>query len=307
MIKGIYANRSATAQLLLLALLMLIGFAFSSFLGIGLFQFGDQGSAPLTTQPGPMRILQFISALGIFLLPSLAMGWLCSFDLKKYLFIRRIDDPRIWLLVLFSILLLSPAITLLGMFNQQMNLPDFLQPVENWMRAQEEGAEKLTLLLIGEHPDLLTLFLNLIVIAVTAGLTEEFMFRGVLQRVLEKWTSSPYLVIWSAAFLFSAFHLQFFGFIPRLLLGAYFGYLLYWGKSIWLPVFAHFVNNAVIVISLSDSKIAAQEWVSGEIPPEHLLSFTGLSLLTLLLFIFCARYLKYLLAAPLSQTDKKEI
>ncbi len=54
--------------------------------------------------------------------------------------------------------------------------------------------------------------------------------------------------IWVSAILFSALHMQFYGFFPRMLLGAFFGYLLLWSGSLWLPIIAHFVNNCVAVI-----------------------------------------------------------
>jgi len=86
-------------------------------------------------------------------------------------------------------------------------------------------------------------------------LGEELLFRGVVQRILTEMTRNHHWGIWLSAALFSALHLQFFGFIPRLLLGAIFGYLLVWSGSLWLPILAHFVNNAGAVIAL---------WLSGK-------------------------------------------
>lgn len=103
------------------------------------------------------------------------------------------------------------------------------------MQTQEALAEQLTnTLLAGDG--LLTFLSNLVVMALMAGITEEFLFRGALQRIIGQWTANHHIVIWSAAILFSAFHLQFYGFLPRMLLGAYFGYLLYWSRNIWIPV-----------------------------------------------------------------------
>src|SRR5690606_27732574 len=77
----------------------------------------------------------------------------------------------------------------------------------------------------------------------------EFLFRGCVQGILMRWFKNPHTAIWVTAIIFSAIHLQFYGFLPRMLLGALFGYLLFWGKSIWLPVLAHFLNNAFATIS----------------------------------------------------------
>ena len=230
-LKGIYAGKPAIFQLIVLLLLILAGAVFSSLIAMGLFYMIYGLHADITLYPDMMRLLQLISALGTFLFPALALAWLCSSHPKEYLSIGKMPKGRILLLTLLSIFLLTPSISLTGILNKQMELPSFMEPIENWMRAQEETAEQLTLrLLAGEG--IITLFFNLIVIAVTAGVTEEFLFRGALQRVIGKWTRNHHIIIWSAAILFSAFHMQFFGFLPRMLLGAYFGYLLYWTRNI---------------------------------------------------------------------------
>jgi membrane protease YdiL (CAAX protease family) len=87
-------------------------------------------------------------------------------------------------------------------------------------------------------------------IAVLPAVGEELLFRGVIQKLFSKITRSHHWGIWISAILFSALHLQFYGFIPRLLLGAMFGYLLVWSGSLWLPILAHFINNAAAVTAL---------------------------------------------------------
>jgi hypothetical protein len=85
-------------------------------------------------------------------------------------------------------------------------------------------------------------------IAVLPALGEEFLFRGVLQRLFIEWTKNRHFGVWIASFIFSFIHFQFYGFIPRFLLGLYFGYLLVWSSSIWVPVVAHLINNGFAVI-----------------------------------------------------------
>lgn len=285
-----YAGRTALFQLFLLFLLLVAGALLSS-LASTLPLYVLYGSFDLINEPGAMRWLQVVTATGTFLVPSLAIAWFCSTDIKKYLSIRSFPQGQIWLLTFLSMILLSPTTSLLGALNQQMSLPEFMAPIENWMRQQEEAAQLLTERLLQDSSPL-TLFSNLIVVAVVAGITEEFFFRGALQRILNKWTSNHHLVIWTAAILFSTFHLQFFGFVPRMLLGAYFGYLLYWGQNIWIPIFAHFTNNAFAVILMSDSELRGNQYLSGEIPPGHLMQITLASVLTLLLFFWVTSYLR---------------
>lgn len=280
---GILSEKPASCQLLILLLFVLLGSCLALLLGAlaSIFLYGNDGSLP--SDAGAMRLLQFLSACGMFLAPSLLMGWLCGKSLREYLWIGKCPSFRLLAATFLSMLLIAPGINLLGYFNSLIHLPEFLAPLETWMRVQEEQAERITgMLLEGEGWGVLAA--NLFVVALTAAITEEFLFRGTLERIFSRWTANHHLVIWSAAFLFSAFHLQFFGFLPRLLLGAYFGYLLYWSRNIWLPVFAHFTNNAIAVIGMSDSRLKENEWISGAFSPDAMGEYTLVALAGLFLF-----------------------
>ena len=107
--------------------------------------------------------------------------------------------------------LLAPLINLLSLWNQSLHLPAALAPVEQTMRHLEELAEQLTqTLLSSDRIDIL--LANLLVVAILAAITEECFFRGSLQRILSRCHSNAHVVIWTAAILFSAFHLQFLDF-----------------------------------------------------------------------------------------------
>lgn len=293
-LKGIYAGKPVSFQLLLILVCLLSGGVLSSLLGMGGFMLLHGASANVMQYPDALRTLQLISAAGTFLLPALAVAWLCSNDPAGYLCMKKSPDTKVLLLTLVSMFLMSPAISLIGLLNKEMVLPPFMAPVEDWMKEQEAVAEQLTnMLLAGKG--VVTLLFNLLVIAIAAGITEEFLFRGALQRVLSKWTSNHHLIIWTAAIVFSIFHMQFYGFLPRMLLGAYFGYLLYWSQNIWIPVFAHFVNNAVVVISMSDNRLKENEFITGEVSDTNLLPYTALAAVTLLLFFLCVRQIRKIL------------
>lgn len=294
MLKGIYAGKPASFQLLLLLLCLLFGGMLSSLIGTGSYFLLYGVSGNLMQHPGAMRLIQFMSAIGTFLFPSLAVAWLCSPAPAEYLWMKKRTDIRILILVFVSMFLMSPTISLTALLNKQLVLPSFMAPVENWMKAQEALAEQLTNMLLAGG-GLMNLLANLVVIAVMAGITEEFLFRGALQRILGKWTSNHHIVIWTAAIVFSAFHMQFYGFLPRLLLGAYFGYLLYWSRNIWIPVFAHFVNNAFAVISMSDNRLKENEFITGDISDAYLLPYSALAVVTLLLFYLCVQQIRRLL------------
>jgi membrane protease YdiL (CAAX protease family) len=134
-------------------------------------------------------------------------------------------------------------------WNSTMNFPDFAKGFESWAREREDTAAELTRFLT-EFDSTAQLYLALVIIAVLPAIGEEIVFRGLIQKELFRATSNIHVSIWFAAILFSAIHMQFFGFIPRLLLGALFGYLYYWSGNLIIAIIAHFVNNAVSVIAL---------------------------------------------------------
>jgi membrane protease YdiL (CAAX protease family) len=128
-----------------------------------------------------------------------------------------------------------------------MHFPGWLSGMENWMIDKEEKADNLIEMLV-ESNTFRVMMLNLITIALLPAIAEELIFRGVFQKIFSNIFKSGHVGIWFTAFLFSTIHFQFFGFIPRFILGLVFGYLFFWSGTLWLPVISHFVNNAFPVI-----------------------------------------------------------
>lgn len=288
--KGFFQQYSAGTQALLLIFLFCGGAVIATLITMLISLFTGISGMDMSMT----RVVQTISSLGLFLLPAIGMALFCDASPRHYLSLHRFNDERVWLLVLASMFLIAAPINFIAMLNQQMELPTFMAPVEQWMRSQEDLAQQLTQNMIGDGtPQLLAI--NLIVMALCPAITEEFFFRGALQRLIGKWNSNPHFVIWSAAILFSAFHLQFYGFIPRMLLGAYLGYLLLWTRSIWIPVFAHFINNATAVIGMSDKNLRESALVTGEIPTDQIFQYGIAAAISLILFIFLNQYLKKIL------------
>lgn len=294
--KGFFQQYSAGTQALLLIFLFCGGAVIATLITMLISLFTGISGMDMSMT----RVIQTISSLGLFLLPAIGMALFCDASPRHYLSLHSVNDERVWLLVLASMFLITAPINFIAMLNQQMELPTFMAPVEQWMRSQEDLAQQLTQNMIGDGtPQLLAI--NLIVMALCPAITEEFFFRGALQRLIGKWNSNPHFVIWSAAILFSAFHLQFYGFIPRMLLGAYLGYLLLWTRSIWIPVFAHFINNATAVIGMSDKNLRESALVTGEIPTDQIFQYGIAAAISLILFIFLNQYLKKILKG---QSDK---
>ena len=107
----------------------------------------------------------------------------------------------------------------------------------------------------------------LVSVALLPALCEEWLFRGTLQPLLIRASGNIHVGIWISAGLFSAIHMQFFGFIPRMLLGAAFGYLVVHSGSIWPAVTGHLVNNAGVVIAAA---WMGPEWLEQGLEPQPL-------------------------------------
>jgi membrane protease YdiL (CAAX protease family) len=146
-------------------------------------------------------------------------------------------------IVLVVMFMAFPAIEFLSNINQQMVLPTWLK----WMRESEDNAAKLMDAMLNMKTIPAMVF-DVIFIALVPAIVEEFMFRGALQTIFVRWTKNVHAAVWITAILFSAFHMEFFGFLPRLLLGALLGYFVAWSGSIWPAVLGHFINNATDVI-----------------------------------------------------------
>lgn len=230
-----------------------------------------------------LKMLQFFSAFGIFVFTPLLTAFLTTKEPGKFLNLK-MADPRLLFLALLSIIVIFPFISVVGVWNEGMHLPESLQNVENWMKESEESAKLLTLRFLDTHT-ISGLIINLIVIALIPAVGEELMFRGVIQQTLSARVKNDHIAIWVTAFIFSAIHMQFFGFFPRFFLGALLGYLLLYSGSIIVTMICHFMNNAFVIIYAYVS--TPQKALSSEtsLPSLKAMVITGSLFLAMTIFI----------------------
>lgn len=225
--------------------LILISFAFFSLVSLMLV---IDSVAPVWGRSNEGRLfLQGLQTIVLFGLTAVVGIWLT--ERKNPLRLMSLSVKLSWkqmvLTFAFAIAAL-PAITMLAKWNEGMELPSFLASVEEMMREMERSAKALTEIFLNTT-SWGRMFVNLFVMALLPAVCEEMLFRGWLQRVLYK-SVNYHVAIWVAAFIFSAIHFQFYGFVPRMLIGAALGYMYYFTGSLWAPILAHFVNNAVAVL-----------------------------------------------------------
>lgn len=198
----------------------------------------------MTTQT--LRVSTVIQDCFVFILPAvITAAMICSLP-ARFLGIDRTFTMGQLLLAVTVMLVSLPAMNFLVKLNTELTLPESMGAIEKWMRESEDNAQQLVETMLGGD-SVGSLIVSLLIIGVLAGLSEELFFRGALQNIIGSSRMSYHAAIWLTAFIFSAFHMQFYGFFPRWLMGAYFGYLLYWSKSLWLPVLIHIFNNSLVV------------------------------------------------------------
>ncbi len=190
---------------------------------------------------------QILYTINIFLLPSIIISLFFSSKPHKYLGMTKSAVPLNYFYVVILVILTLPIVNLLADLNKNIELPETFSHIKILFEEMEEKAEKLAnkILLVDNTAMFL---LNVFMVALLPAISEEFFFRGILQKHIIEWVKNIHIGILIASILFSAFHFQFLTFLPRVFLGLILGYLYVWSKSIWLPITAHFFNNAFAVI-----------------------------------------------------------
>lgn len=183
----------------------------------------------------------------VFVVPAIVVAYCINRKPWQQLCVNRAPSWHALVVVITVCVVSMPALNWIINWNEQLHLPASLHVVEQAMRDTEDAAAVMTRMLISET-SFMSMICVLLVVGILAGLSEEFFFRGAMLRLTPSGGTS-HLAVWGIAIVFSAFHVQFFGFFPRMILGAWLGYLLLWTRSLWVPIIAHALNNSLVVIS----------------------------------------------------------
>ena len=224
---------------------IMIPFVFS---GAGIGFISNPGSVSDPNEPAVLvlKLMQIMQAIGLFVIPYLV-----------YRSIHKQDNPytlvslsgRLGMIIVFALTMIStlPMINFLAEWNSSLTLPESLSGIENWIRGMEADAEALIRIFLNMD-SVGDLIFNLLLIAIIPAIAEEVFFRGTMQPLILKVVKNYHVAIWTTAFLFSFFHMQFLGFLPRMILGAVFGYAAHWSGTLLLPMIGHLINNGLAVI-----------------------------------------------------------
>ncbi|MDD4635993.1 MAG: CPBP family intramembrane metalloprotease [Bacteroidales bacterium] len=247
---------NAGGKFILFLLFILIGYIGVLILSVlSIFLYASiTGSGPISysdfmNQADILLAINSASSVLTFLLPSLITAYLISPTPSGYLSSNSFSPSFILPLTMLSAIIVMPFTSLVATWNDAIHFPEWMSFIETALRDQQKMLADMTAKLT-VMDNISRLFIVLFCIAVVPAICEEFFFRGFLQRFIQEITNKKHLAVWITAAIFSAIHFEFFAFIPRLLLGAWLGYLLLFTRSIWISVAAHFTNNATFVILL---------------------------------------------------------
>ncbi len=192
-----------------------------------------------------VRIMALVQDMFLFIAPAVITALMSSRLPARFL---RIDTGFTFRVFLVSVILLYVSVPLqnaLIEWNKAITLPAALS---RSLTEMEQAAELQINTMLG-GTSVMDLIVGILIVGIFAALSEELFYRGALQRVIRGYGRNAHAAIWISAVIFSAMHLQFYGFLPRLLLGALFGYLVWWSGSLWLPITVHALNNSTVVVT----------------------------------------------------------
>ncbi|MCC8038143.1 MAG: CPBP family intramembrane metalloprotease [Bacteroidales bacterium] len=193
---------------------------------------------------GTLRIMAVAQDVFLFMVPPIVTAMMMTRYPAEFL--ELMTAPR-WNRSLLTIALVLASIPLLNVIVEWNKHVEFLSQW-TWMQEMEDAANATMKVMMGE-PTAGSLLVSVLIFGVLTGLAEELFFRGGLQKLLLCMRMNKHVAIWLTAVIFSLCHLQFYGFVPRMLMGACFGYLMMWSGSLWLPVIAHAFNNSMVTFT----------------------------------------------------------
>lgn len=205
----------------------------------------DLGSLDSQEIINAVKFIQIFGSIGTFIFSGLLLSFLYTGDWLGY-YNTRPFPAAAPIIILFAIVITGlPFVNYLTELNNQMTIP--FEKLEDLLRSLEEQTESMMMKLI-EVDNVGGLLVNLVMIAVIPAIGEELLFRGLIQRHLSESFKNVHIAIIVTAVIFSLVHMQIYSFLPRFFLGIVLGYMLFIGRSIWYPIIAHFINNALGVI-----------------------------------------------------------
>jgi membrane protease YdiL (CAAX protease family) len=205
-----------------------------------------------------LKVLQVIISIGAMVIPACFFPKALEQNRHTFLQLQGKSKYTFWLAAVIVTLVNIPLISWLVEWNATFSLPESMAGLEAQLKASEETANRM-IKAFTTGTTLADLSINLLVVALIPAIAEELLFRGALQRFITYCFGNTHAAVISAAIIFSAFHGQIYGFLPRMVLGMLLGYLFAYSGSLWPAVLVHFINNTISVV-IAHFKLEQTGW-----------------------------------------------
>ncbi len=234
----IIKKTSRGSRSLIFILLLIFGLVFSGVIGFFFTMLNNDAPSSVTN----LQIVQICNQILGFMLPPVLYAVLVKEKPFHYLGFKKLQP---WsLLGIAAMFTVIPFIATVTEWNDSIVFPQSMKALEEYLRMLNESAVVISEKMMLEG----SLFINILIFGAFAAIGEELLFRSVIQESLVKLSKNPHLSIIATALLFSAIHLDFFGLIPRFVLGLMLGYMFWLSGSILPSMLMHFTNNVTIVV-----------------------------------------------------------
>ena len=190
------------------------------------------------------RWAQVISAVMTFIIPAVAIAFICDNRPFEYLGLKRNVSIIVLLLVMVLLIAAQPFALYMGQLNEKANFGQMQMELERLEKMYENAMTNF--IKMNNERDLL---INLLIVGILPAVGEELFFRGSLQSILERWTNTPWVAVLLSSFAFAILHGTFFKFMGIFTLGVVLGTLFQITRNLWYNIFFHFLNNTLALLS----------------------------------------------------------
>ncbi len=228
---------------------LLIGLLIEPITGVSMFNLSDvlSGQIKAAMQHRPALIFaQAANVLVMFIIPAYLFAYFADPEPSAFLQTDKLPKPYFTVVTILLVFLGLIATSALGILNAKVQFAN--SAINN-----EKSYELLSNVMLKVDTNI-DLIVNVLVVGLLAAISEELFFRGVLQRIMIHWAKSPWIGIMITALLFSFFHFQLSGFLPRFGLGILLGALYWYSGSLYIPIIYHFLHNTIGVLATHFSK-----------------------------------------------------
>lgn len=190
-----------------------------------------------------VRVVQTLLSICMFLVPPLVVAKMIQAKPMDYL---RWGGKFSAQTILSTIMIMITTLVIANQLSVVMEAIPLSKNLELYFKEMEDKYMQ-QIEVMSQMKGIPDLLISLVVMAALPAIVEEVFFRGGFQNMMQRSTSSIWVSVIITSLFFSAIHFSYYGFLSRLALSIVLGLLYAYSQNLWVPILAHFVNNAIAV------------------------------------------------------------